>query len=69
LTAKFDNNPPETRQTYERLLREGSSENDAKVLIASVVSVEIFDIVNRREPYNHELFVEALSRLPKLPEG
>jgi hypothetical protein len=64
-----NNNPPETRQTYERLLREGSSENDTKVLIASVVSVEIFEIVNRREPYNHERFLQALSRLPELPEA
>jgi hypothetical protein len=63
-----NNNPPETRQTYERLLREGRSEHDAKVLIASVVAVEIFEVVNRCEPYNHERFVQALSRLPELPE-
>lgn len=64
-----NNNPPETRQAYERLLREGKSEHDAKVLIASVVAVEIFEVVNRHEPYNNERFVQALSRLPELPEG
>jgi len=64
-----NNNPPETRQTFERLIREGISEQDAKVLIASVVAVEIFEVVNRREPYNSERFVQALSRLPELPEG
>jgi hypothetical protein len=47
---------------------EGRSEHDAKVLIASVEIVEIFEIVNRREPYNHERFVQVLSRLPELPE-
>jgi hypothetical protein len=64
-----NNNPPETRQTYERLQREGKSEHDAKMLIASVVAVEIFEVVNRREPYNNERFIQALSRLPELPEG
>lgn len=63
-----NDNPPETRLTYERLLREGISEDDAKVLIGSVVAVEIFEVVNRREPFNQERFVKALNRLPELPE-
>ncbi len=63
-----NDNPPETRQTYERLLREGRSEHDAKVLIANVVAVEIFEVVNSREPYNHQRFVQALGRLPELSE-
>ncbi len=62
------NNPPETRQTYERLLREGYSEHDAKVLLAGVVAVEIFEVLNRQEPFNHTRFVQALNRLPELPE-
>ena len=63
-----NDNPPETRLTYARLLREGISEDDAKVLIGSVVAVEIFEVVNRREPFNQERFVKALNRLPELPE-
>jgi Domain of unknown function (DUF1841) len=62
-----NNNPPETRQTYERLLREGKSEDDAKVLIASVVIVEIFEVVSHLEPFDHERFVQALNKLPELP--
>ncbi|HSB31348.1 MAG TPA: hypothetical protein VLD55_07070 [Candidatus Sulfobium mesophilum] len=61
------NNPPETKQTYDRLLREGHSENDAKMLIANVVAVELFEVVNRREPFNHDRFVQALNRLPEVP--
>jgi len=64
-----NDNPPETKQTYERLLREGHSENNAKLLIASVVAVEIFEVVNRREPFNHHRFVQALNRLPKIPKA
>ncbi|MFI5240801.1 MAG: hypothetical protein ACHQUB_03800, partial [Candidatus Saccharimonadia bacterium] len=64
-----NNNPPETQQTYRRLISEGHSEQDAKLLIASVVAVEIFEVVNRREPYNHVRFVQALNRLPEIPEA
>jgi hypothetical protein len=63
-----NNTPPETRQTYERLMREGRSEDDAKSLIGSVVAVEIFEVLKRQEPFNHERFVHALNRLPELPE-
>jgi len=62
------NTPPETRQTYERLMREGRSEDDAKSLIGSVVAVEVFEVLKRQEPFNHERFVQALNRLPELPE-
>lgn len=64
-----NNNPPETQQTYQRLIREGHSEQDAKLLIASVVAIEIFEVVNRKEPYNHVRFVQALNRLPEIPEA
>jgi hypothetical protein len=63
-----NNNPPETKQTYDRLLREGHSENDAKLLIANVVAAEILEVVNRHEPFNHHLFAKALNRLPGMPE-
>jgi hypothetical protein len=63
-----NNNPPETKETYRRLIGEGHSEQDAKLLIASVFAVEIFEVVNRREPYNHVRFVQALNRLPEIPE-
>jgi hypothetical protein len=39
-----DNDPPETRKTYERLIREGRSEKDAKKLIGCVVVAEIFSV-------------------------
>jgi len=63
-----NNTPPETSQTFERLLREGKSDDEAKMLIASVVAVEIFEVLKRQEPFNNERFVKALHRLPELPE-
>jgi len=61
------NNPPETRQTYNRLISEGYSEIEAKKLIGSVVSLEIFDVLKKQEPFNPERFAKALNELPKLP--
>ena len=59
------NDPPETRQTYDRLISEGYSEVEAKKLIGCVVSLEIFDVLKKQEPFNPERFAKALNELPK----
>jgi hypothetical protein len=61
------NDPPETNQTYKRLLEEGYTEKDAKRLIGCVVSAEIFDILKKQQEFDHKRFVEALNKLPKMP--
>jgi hypothetical protein len=61
------NDPPETRQTFDRLISEGYSEVEAKRLIGCVVSSEIFDVLKKQEPFNAERFAKALNGLPKLP--
>ena len=61
------NDPPESRQTYDRLISEGYSEVEAKKLIGCVVSSEIFDVLKKQEPFNPERFARALNELPKLP--
>ena len=61
------NDPPETKQTLDRLLSEGHSDEDAKKLIGCIVSSEIFDILKEQEEFNLERFVSALNALPKLP--
>ena len=62
-----DNDPPQTRQTYKRLLASGLDDEEAKRLIGCVVVSEIFDILKKGETFNLERFVAALERLPKLP--
>ncbi len=62
-----DGKPPETRQTFDRLLGEGHTPEEARRLIASVVVSEIFEVMQRREPYDEGRFVAALARLPRLP--
>jgi hypothetical protein len=62
-----DNRPPETRKTYQRLLQEGFSDQQARELIGAVVSSEIFEVLKKRQPYDQERFIAALERLPKMP--
>jgi len=62
------NDPPETRQTFDRLISEGYSEEEAKELIGCVVTSEIFDVLKKKEPFNPERFAKALNELPKLSQ-
>ncbi len=62
-----DNDPPETRQTLERLVGEGFSAQEAKRLIAAVVSVEIYDILKHQQTFNQKRFIAALHKLPDMP--
>ena len=59
-----DNDPPETKQTLERLMTEGHSEQEAREMIGRVVLTEVFDILKNNEPYDNERFVSALHKLP-----
>ena len=63
-TQLRDNNPPETRQTFDRLRSEGVSEQDAKLLIGSVIAVETYEIMKAGTPFNQKRFVRNLNRLP-----
>jgi hypothetical protein len=46
-----ENNPPETKETYERLLAEGHSVTQTRELIASVILAEIYEILKQKQPY------------------
>jgi hypothetical protein len=62
-----DNNPPETKQTLERLMNAGESRENAMRYIASALSVELHNIMKNREPYNHERYIKYLNALPTMP--
>lgn len=62
-----DDDPPETRITLDRLISLGESEEDAMRLIASVLSVEIFESLKNETPYNEERYLTNLKNLPELP--
>ena len=44
-------NPPETRQTYDRLILEGHTEEEAVRLIGCVMSEEIFQVMKERNEF------------------
>ena len=62
-----DLDPPETKQTYDRLLAEGISAEETKRLIGCVVASEIFDILKDEKPFDLVRYIKALSDLPELP--
>ena len=62
-----DNDPPETRQTYERLKAERYTADESRRLISTAVTVEIFHIMRDQQDFDRERFVWNLSRLPREP--
>ena len=64
-----DNDPPETRQTCERLEREGYTTDEAHRLSSTAVTVEIFHMIHDRQPFDRKRFVWNLARLPREPWG
>ena len=61
--------PPETRQTFDRLVAAGYTPEGARQLLAYVVVREIFPVMARGERYDAARFVAALARLPALRDG
>jgi hypothetical protein len=61
-------NPPATKETLDRLIREGHDAAEARRLIGCVVASEIFDLLKNMEPYDEDRYVAALRRLPEVPE-
>ena len=62
-----DGDPPETRETLERLIDEGVSEEDARLLLGQAVTVEVYCIWKEKTPFNRERFVRNLRNLPAQP--
>ena len=58
--------PPETKETLDRLVSEGYSKQDAKELIASVVAKHIYTILNNQTMFDNGLYVRQLKELPNL---
>ncbi len=62
-----DNDPPETKETLKRLMGMGESKENAMRYIASVLSVEIFEALENKGPYDETRYVKNLKNLPELP--
>ncbi len=62
------NDPPETKQTYDRLIKEGFPRDEVMRQLAVVVAAEIYDVTKDKEPFNQERYIKRLNNLPKEPE-
>ena len=61
------NDPPETRETLERLRKEGYDEFTAKQLIGQCVTVELYDVMQNGNAFDEERYIQNLKNLPKEP--
>jgi hypothetical protein len=59
--------PVQTRETLDRLMAQGFSEEDAKHLIGSAMVVEMRSVVSEGRTFQEERFVSLLQDLPRLP--
>ncbi len=62
-----DLNPPEAKETYDRLVASGISDKEAKRLIAVALSSEMFQMLKYKKEYSPERYLVSLRKLPKLP--
>jgi hypothetical protein len=61
------NKPPETRETFDRLLGEGYAKDEAYRLLGCVLTAEIYDMMKQERVFDESLYVKRLRDLPKLP--
>jgi hypothetical protein len=62
-----DNNPRETKTTYDRLRSQGYDDFETKQMIGQCLAVELFDVLKLGNPYNNERYIKNLKALPKEP--
>ena len=60
-------NPPETKETLDRLMSEGYSREDARELIGAVISAHIYNMLKDQHNFDNTKYVADLKRLPKVP--
>jgi len=59
--------PPEVKQTYDRLIADGHSEDEVFKMLACVLSTEMFEVMKHKRVFDRQLYVRRLQDLPKLP--
>lgn len=62
-----ENNPPETKATYDRLQKQGFDEFQTKQMIGQCLAIELFNVIKFSKPYNNERYIKNLKALPKEP--
>ncbi len=58
-----DNNPKETKETLEKLIKSGHSRHEAIHKIGAAVVEELYDMLKSREKFDRKRFIDRLDRL------
>lgn len=58
-----DNDPPITKEVYEKLMEAGYSVSEAKEKIGAVVLEEIYDVMKENQPYDEKRYADALTEM------
>jgi len=58
-----DNDPQETKETFDRLVAKGYSEQQAKEMIGNVIAEETWEVFNQKRMFDKEKFVKNLAKL------
>ena len=61
------NDPPETKETLDRLVQSGQSREEALRLIAGVLANEMFEVMKSKRRYDNARYVANLARLSSVP--
>jgi hypothetical protein len=61
------NQPPETKETLDRLKKSGFSDDDAKQLIGQCLAVELYHVFSNQEEFNESRYIANLKNLPEQP--
>jgi len=62
-----DADPPETKETFDRLRSEGYSTSETYRLIGYVFTTEMFEIMKENRVFDRALYAKRLRALPTLP--
>lgn len=62
-----DETPPETKQTYDRLISEGQTHDDAMGMLSTVFVNEMNNGLKEQKPFDDTRYVESMNALPELP--
>jgi hypothetical protein len=58
--------PPEARQTYDRLIEEGHSNNETLHLMAAALRLEMKSMLDQSKPFDTARYASLLKKLPAL---
>ena len=61
------NDPPETKETFDRLRREGHAEEEVYRMLGCVLTSEMYEVLKQKRVFDRDLYAQQLHALPKLP--